>query len=79
MTSISIDEIARDIKSFFKRVQKGESFSVLKDDQPIAEVQPFLSNTDEPRPFGLCVGEFVVPNDFDEPLPDEVIKQFEDK
>jgi len=29
------------------------------------------------RPYGLCQGEFVVPDDFDSPLPEGVIKAFE--
>jgi hypothetical protein len=29
------------------------------------------------RPFGLSKGEFVVPDDFDEPLPEEVLRDFE--
>ena len=29
------------------------------------------------RPFGLCKGEFVVPDDFNEPLPDEILDLFE--
>jgi len=28
------------------------------------------------RPFGLCAGEFVVPDDFNEPLPEEIIDLF---
>lgn len=28
------------------------------------------------RPFGLCAGEFVVPDDFNDPLPDEIIDLF---
>ncbi|HIK10137.1 MAG TPA: type II toxin-antitoxin system Phd/YefM family antitoxin [Oscillatoriaceae cyanobacterium M33_DOE_052] len=28
------------------------------------------------RPFGLCAGEFVVPDDFNEPLPDEIVDLF---
>ena len=31
------------------------------------------------RPFGLCAGEFVVPEDFDAPLPEEILKSFEGK
>ena len=31
------------------------------------------------RPFGLCAGEFVVPDDFDDPLPDHIIEEFEGK
>ncbi|MBK1692328.1 DUF2281 domain-containing protein [Ectothiorhodospira mobilis] len=29
------------------------------------------------RPMGLCKGEFRVPDDFDAPLPDEVLRDFE--
>jgi hypothetical protein len=31
----------------------------------------------EPRPLGLCVGEFVVPDSFDAPLPEKVLQEFE--
>lgn len=30
-----------------------------------------------PRPYGLCKGEFSVPDDFDSPLPEYIIKEFE--
>lgn len=35
------------------------------------------SNTNQLRPFGLCAGEFTVPNDFDMPLPEEILSAFE--
>lgn len=31
------------------------------------------------HPFGLCAGEFVVPEDFDAPLPEEILNAFEGK
>jgi prevent-host-death family protein len=31
-----------------------------------------------PRPFGLAKGAFVVPDDFNDPLPNEVLDDFED-
>ncbi len=31
------------------------------------------------RPFGLCAGEFRVPDDFDAPLPEEILSAFEGK
>ncbi len=41
-----------------------------------------LSNPAKPthnhlRPFGLCAGEFVVPDDFDATLPEEILRAFE--
>lgn len=29
------------------------------------------------RPFGLCAGEFIVPSDFDAPLPEDILSAFE--
>ena len=29
------------------------------------------------RPYALCAGEFTVPQNFDEPLPEEILKDFE--
>lgn len=33
----------------------------------------------ELRPYGLCAGEFIVPDDFDDPLPDYLLDAFEGK
>jgi len=29
------------------------------------------------RPYGLCAGKFTVPDDFDQPLPEEILRDFE--
>jgi hypothetical protein len=31
----------------------------------------------QPRPFGLCAGEFTVPDDFDEPLSEKILNAFD--
>jgi hypothetical protein len=33
----------------------------------------------QPRPIGLAHGEFTVPDDFNAPLPDDVLQLFEGK
>jgi len=33
----------------------------------------------EPRPIGLAKGQFTVPDDFNAPLPEEVLQTFEGK
>ena len=38
---------------------------------------PLHENSLQQRPFGLCKGEFVVPDDFDAPLPESILKDFE--
>lgn len=80
MVTISIDDIQRDLTGYLHRVQAGETLLVLEADQPLAEIKPvgeFPTGIGEPRPFGLCAGEFVVPDDFDAPLPEEILQDFE--
>ena len=49
-------------------------------DKPVATIKPIeINHTRELRPFGLCAGEFRVPDDFDTPLLEEIIEQFEGK
>lgn len=79
MATISIDDISRDPSSYLRRVEAGETFLIMKENKPVAEIKPASQNTDAKplRPAGLCAGEFTVPDDFDEPLPDEVLRGFE--
>ena len=35
------------------------------------------SRSRPPRPYGLCAGEFQVPDDFDAPLPESELSRFE--
>jgi len=44
----------------------------------IAELKP-IANSKQLRPFGLCAGEFTVPDDFDAPLPEDLLSTFEGK
>ena len=51
------------------------------DDEKL-EIEVFVTILEKPldkklRPFGLAKGEFVVPDDFDAPLPEEVLAIFE--
>ena len=77
MTTVNIEEIKQDILSWLQRVEAGEKIIILKSNKPMAEIIPFQSDNIGLRPMGLCKGEFSVPDDFDSPLPEEVIQQFE--
>ena len=77
MSIISVQDIQRDLLTFLQRVEAGESFLVVRGEQPLAEVRPVAAPVAQPRPFGLCAGQFIVPADFDRPLPDDILKEFE--
>ena len=77
MVTISADEMQKDLPSYLRLVKTGETLVITQADEPIAEVKPLTQAKREPRPFGLCAGEFVVPDDFDAVLPDDVLEAFE--
>ena len=79
MTTISVEQIKRDLIGCLRRVEAGETLLIVEDNRPVAEIKPIASNVPRPRPFGLCAGEFTVPQDFDQPLPEDVIREFEGK
>ena len=77
MSTISVQDIERDPHAFLRRVEAGEPFLVVRGDQPLAEVRPLSVAARQPRPYGLCAGQFTVPAAFDRPLPDDVLAEFE--
>ena len=59
-----------------KLPNRGKGFlTILNSTLPPAGVNP--TTRKEPRPIGLAKGEFTVPDDFNAPLPEEVLREFE--
>ena len=77
MITINIDEIEQNLSHVLQCIKAGEILVILQANQPIAEIKPLIKIQTQLRPFGLCAGEFVVPDNFDEPLPESIINQFE--
>ena len=78
MLNVTVDEIQRDPSKYLRQVEAGATFLILQADKAIAELRPITSNK-QLRPFGLCAGEFTVPDDFDDPLPEDLPSSFEGK
>lgn len=79
MIQVSIDEIQKNISSYLQRVEAGEALVIVRAGKPVAELKPVAKSELTPRPFGLCRGQFTVPDDFDAPLPEEILSGFEGK
>jgi antitoxin (DNA-binding transcriptional repressor) of toxin-antitoxin stability system len=77
MSTITLQDFQGNPLIFLRRVEAGESFLVVHGEHPLAEVRPVPAPATQPRPFGLCAGQFTVPADFDQPLPEEILKEFE--
>jgi antitoxin (DNA-binding transcriptional repressor) of toxin-antitoxin stability system len=79
MTQVSVEEMQRDLSACLQRVEAGETLLIVRAGKPVAEVKPVGVSVETFRPFGLCKGEFTVPDDFDLPLPEDILKSFEGK
>lgn len=77
MSTITSRELAQDTENVLGRVEAGEPIAVIRDGRPIAELRPLPPPRTAPRPFGLAAGAFAVPDNFDAPLPDDLLSEFE--
>lgn len=77
MSTVSPQELQQDPDALLDRVEAGEHLVVVRGGRPVAELRPVHASLPGPRPFGLCAGAFTVPDDFDAPLPEEVVRGFE--
>ena len=77
MKIVNIADAKARLTEYIKRVEAGETVILARRNRPVAELRPIPKKLDSPRPMGLCAGEFEVPDDFDEPLPETVLKDFE--
>ena len=76
MLNVTIDEIQRGPLKYLHQVEAGETLVIVRDDGAIAELAPIVSSK-QLRPFGLCAGDFTVSDDFDAPLPEDLLSAFE--
>lgn len=77
MTQIGFEEVKRDVTTLLQRVEAGEMFVVLKAGHAVAEIKPVHVAQAKLRPYGLCAGQFTVPDDFDAPLSENILQDFE--
>ncbi len=77
MSTVSLQDLQRDANALLNRVEAGEHLVVVRGGRPVAELRPVPAAQRNPRPFGLCAGAFTVPDDFDAPLPEEILRDFE--
>ena len=79
MVQVSVEEIQRDLATYLQRVEAGETVVIMRAGQPVAEMSSrwLWVRSRWNAPFGLCAGEFTVPEDFDAPLPEDILNTFE--
>jgi len=73
--TVNIHEAKTHFSRILRRVVMGEEIIIAKAGKPIAKVSPYREGRRERVP-GRDRGFFTVPDDFDAPLPDDVLKGF---
>jgi prevent-host-death family protein len=68
---VSIHEAKTHFSRLLERVAMGEEVVIAKAGTPVAKLVPLKSARPKFK-FGSAKGEFVVPDDFNDPLPKEI-------
>lgn len=77
MKTVHVEEMAQRLPALLMDIAAGMEVVVLEGETPIARLIP--PGTGPERTLGFARGLFVVPDDFDAPLPEEIVKSFEGK
>lgn len=76
-TKLNIYEAKTQLSSLVERVAKGEEFVIAKAGKPMAKLVPLPPEPKQPRKPGKnLLGITYIADDFDAPLPDDVLKDF---
>ena len=71
MVKVDIHEVKTRLSQLVKRAEAGEEIVITRAGRPVAQLGPITS-----RKLGLLDGSFRIPDDFNTPLPKEVLAAF---
>ena len=74
----SVTEAKAEFSKLLQHVAAGEEITITKRGAPVARLVPVETKKGKRR-LGFYKGKFTVPDDFDAPLPDEILDAFEGK
>lgn len=74
MATVGVHEAKSTLSDLLRRAEAGEEVIIRRGNEPVARLVA-IRPTDGVR-LGCDAGRFVVPDDFDEPLPDDLLRAF---
>lgn len=78
MDTVNLYEAKTNLSKLVDRAAAGEEIVIAKAGRPLARLVPVDNRaTLEPRPLGLLKGQVIVGDDFDDPLPQDIMDAFE--
>lgn len=77
MDTINVYQAKTKLSELIDRAAAGEEIVIARHGRPIARLIAYRPPRLKRRKLGLLAGKLRVPDDFDEPLPDDVLDAFE--
>ncbi|MFB2773532.1 type II toxin-antitoxin system Phd/YefM family antitoxin [Pelatocladus sp. BLCC-F211] len=77
METVNIHYCKTNLSRLLSRVELGEEIIISNRGIPIAKLVPFHLSSNRGASLGLDRGRFTVPEDFNAPLPEEILAAFE--
>ena len=75
MEKVNIHDAKTRLSSLIERVEAGEEIVIARAGRPVARLAPLPPRRNR-RKLGALDGRFRIPDDFNAPLPDAVLKAF---
>ena len=72
---VNIYEAKSNLSKLINQVIAGEEVIVAKSGKPVAKIVPFEKPTQNRKP-GSAKGKLIISDDFDAPLPDDILQGF---
>lgn len=77
MTTVNVHAAKTHFSKLLDQAAAGEEIIIAKAGKPVAKLVP-LTPADRPkRKLGALTGKLIIPDDFDAPLPDDILALFE--
>ncbi len=76
MTTVNMHEAKTHLSRYVEQAAAGEEIIIAKAGKPMARLVPLESKELPPRKLGLLAGRLKVPDNFDDPLPDDILDLF---
>jgi prevent-host-death family protein len=77
MTRVNVNDAKTHFSRYLDRVEAGETIILCRHNRPIAEMRPLAKEgVSKVRVAGMDKGKFHIPAEFFEPLPPEVLREF---
>lgn len=76
MVEVNVDEAETQLSTLLDRAVAGEEVVITRNGRPVARLVS-AKRRSSPRRLGALRGKITVPDDFDAPLPDDLLDAFE--